>query len=231
MTLPNTRGSAWRAVLLATVLLAAAAAWKAGLFSVHDTSRLRALVEGLRATPAFPVVFVVGYAILSAIGVPVSPLTLIGGALFGTTLGIALNWMGELSGALLAFGIVRTLSPRGLGFRRPVEGSLSKNLGANAPVTLFRLRVIPVAPFALLNAGAALSGMSWRSYSVATALGIIPLTVIYTLFAASLISGVAGSSGRALFTALASAAGIIALTFVRRRTSREANSQRAEGGG
>ena len=216
----NSRRSRWRGFLVVAVLLAVAAVWRAGLFSAQDTSRLRFLIEGLRSMPGFPVVFVVAYALLSAIGVPVSPLTLIGGALFGTDRGILLNWAGEFVGASLAFGIVRKLFPWNAPFRKLVNRSAVKALRVDAPMLLFRLRLIPLAPFSVLNIGAALSGMSWRSYAVATALGIIPITVIYTLFAASLINGVAGSSLRALLTAFASATVIIALTFIRARDPR-----------
>ncbi len=59
--------------------------------------------------------------------------------------------------------------------------------------------------------------MSWRSYALATGAGIVPITVIYTMFSSSLIAGVEGSGTRALVTALISAGAIIALTVIVRR--------------
>jgi uncharacterized membrane protein YdjX (TVP38/TMEM64 family) len=198
-------------VLLA-VLAGIIAASKAGLFQLHDVTRLRAVVEHVRATPALPLIFVAAYVVMSAVGVPASALTLAGGALFGATRGIALNWLGAFGGALLAFGVVRAMSLHALTQRLHAESTAGKLLGPGAPMLLFRLRLVPVAPFALLNVGAGMSRMSWRSYALATGLGIVPVTVIYTVFSASLIAGVQGSGTRAMVVALVSAAAIIGLT-------------------
>ncbi len=146
----------WRALAIAAVIALIVIAWRAGLFALHDVTRLRAAVDAARATPALPVVFVVAYIVLSAIGVPASALTLAGGALFGTTRGVALNWIGAFGGAMVAFVIVRTISPDAV--TRILRGnrSAARLLGDDAPMLLFRLRLVPVAPFALLNAGAAM---------------------------------------------------------------------------
>jgi uncharacterized membrane protein YdjX (TVP38/TMEM64 family) len=135
--------------------------------------------------------------------VPVTPLTLAGGVLFGATRGSLLNWIGELAAALLAFGALRF-------------GGAARSTAPITATALFRLRLIPVVPFALINAMAAFGEMSPGAYLFATALGIIPVTVIYTASAARLIEGVAGSGTRALLTALASAAVLIALSFLPR---------------
>jgi uncharacterized membrane protein YdjX (TVP38/TMEM64 family) len=59
--------------------------------------------------------------------------------------------------------------------------------------------------------------MTWRAYALATGLGIIPVTVVYTLFSANLIAGIAGSGTRAVVISLSSAAAIIAITVVAKR--------------
>lgn len=213
MSFTLTRSAVWRLLALVAVIALIVLAWKAGLFSLHDMRRLRAAIETIRATPALPLVFVISYIVLSCIGVPASPLTLAGGALFGTTRGMVFNWLGAFGGAMLAFSLVRAMS-RGASTRFMRGDRLATRLlGAGAPMLLFRLRLVPVAPFALLNVGAAMSSMSWRQYAIATALGIVPITVIYTLFAASLIAGVEGSGTRAMAIALISAAAIIGVTL------------------
>jgi uncharacterized membrane protein YdjX (TVP38/TMEM64 family) len=73
---------------------------------------------------------------------------------------------------------------------------------------------LPVAPFSLLNVGAALSGMRWRDFVFATALGIVPITVIYTVLASALVAGVEGSGVRALTTAAISAAVLIGVSLL-----------------
>ncbi|MDB4876764.1 MAG: integral rane protein [Gemmatimonadetes bacterium] len=206
------------AAVLVVVGVILFAAWKAGLFALDDRAELAAAIERARAVPYVAPLFVLTYAIAAAVGVPATPFTLAGGALFGIPLGIGLNWLGEMMAALLAFGITRATGVRA-GARvaeTDAEGdtavaSLSKS---RAFATLIRLRLVPVAPFALLNAGAAIGGMSWRDFAIATGLGIIPITVIYTVSASKLVAGVEGSGTQALATASASAAVLIAASFL-----------------
>src|SRR5262249_28718699 len=132
-----TRGRWRRVLVLAAVLATIVAASRTGLFQLHDVARLRAVVERVRATPALPLVFVAAYVMLSAVGVPASALTLAGGALFGSTRGIALNWLGAFGGAMLAFGVVRAMSLHAITQRLHAEGTAAKLLGPGAPMLLF----------------------------------------------------------------------------------------------
>ena len=174
-------------------------------------------VRFVRSTPYARVVFVVVFAIAGAVAVPVTPLTLAGGALFGPIQGIALNWIGDMLAASLAFGMARVFRPE----RRKRE---EHRVAGREFLGLLRLRVIPVVPFAVLNYGSAIYGMKWPPYLSATAIGLLPTTVVYTLFAASLMQGVEGAGRRALAVASISAVGIIGLsiipTLVRRRHAR-----------
>ncbi|HEX3865218.1 MAG TPA: VTT domain-containing protein [Gemmatimonadaceae bacterium] len=197
--------------VLAVLAVAVWGAHHAGLFGLHDRAALAAAIEQARAVPFLAVVFVAIYAFGAAVGVPATPLTLAGGALFGVAQGIVLNWLGELLAALLAFGITRAT---GLRAQPSASGSPNAFASPRARAMLFRLRLVPVAPFALLNAGAAIAGMGLRDYTIATAAGILPITIIYTVSASELLAGVEGSGARALGTGLAAAAILVALTFL-----------------
>ena len=52
--------------------------------------------------------------------------------------------------------------------------------------TLVRLRFVPV-PFAVTNYGACLAGVSFGTYLSSTALALLPITFVYTYFAATLV--------------------------------------------
>ena len=177
----------------------------------RTVEQLAAAIERARGAPLIAVAFVATYAIATAAGVPATPFTLAGGALFGAGWGIALNWTARCSPPSSRSP---RRAPRARSASTGTSGRIAQLAGDGGARTLFRLRLIPVAPFALLNAGAALSGMSWRGYLVATAVGIIPITVIYTISASELVAGVAGSGARALMLALGSAAVLIALSFI-----------------
>ena len=192
-------------------------AWRLGLFQLGDRQRLAEAIARVRGLSAAKAIFVGAYAIATAIGVPASPFTLAGGVLFGAWWGLALNWSGAMLGASLGYALASGLG--GSLFRGPATGrraQLAALGGAGGAWLLFRLRAIPVVPFALLNVASALVKMSWRRYLVATAAGIVPVTVVYTLFAASAAAGAAGGGHRALVAALATGAAVVALSFVPR---------------
>ena len=192
------------AAMLAAVLLSA---WRYGLFAMHDRARLAEAIEAVRGARFLALGFVVAYAIGAAAGVPATPLTLAGGVLFGGVRGTLLNWIGELAAAMLAFWALRF-------------GGATSSVPAITAPALFRLRLIPVIPFALVNAMGAFSEMSARSYLSATAIGILPITIIYTISAAQLVAGVAGSGTKTFHTALASAAVLIVISFLPRLVRR-----------
>lgn len=194
-----------------------AVAWRAGLFQHGDTKSLLHAVEAVRRVPLLPLLFVLSYAVLALVGVPATPLTLAGGVLFGFTSGVVLNWIGAVLAALLTFSATRALE-RGVAapWLARVSASFHRLPNSEGTISLFLLRLLPVAPFFALNVGFALTAMSWRSYALATALGIIPVTVVYTLFAASLAAGAVASEAQAFRTAFASAAVIAAITVASR---------------
>jgi len=206
-------------MVLVTCGIAAFVLWRAGLFSLSDRERLIAGIDRVRDLRYAAPLFIATYAIGAAVGVPATPLTLAGGVLFGVWWGIVFNWLGELLAALLAFTAMR--ATRLAARRRPVSAEAATRVLATgrAARTLFRLRLIPVMPFALLNVGAAITGMTWREFSVATALGIIPITIIYTASASALVTGVAGSGAHALMMAAISAAVLIGVSFLPFATS------------
>lgn len=169
----------------------------------------------LRETWWGPLAFVVLYTVLSALDFSGLVLTLAGGALFGFWWGVLLNSIGANLGANGAFWLARGLGREGV---RALVGERLAGLDRQAeiagPIWLFRLRLIPVVPFNLLNLAAGLTAMPWRSYALATAIGIIPGTLVYTYFADALIAGVTGSPRAAWLRVAVAGALLVSLSFV-----------------
>jgi phospholipase D1/2 len=209
------------ALLVAGIAIALAFAWKLGFFGLTDRAAFLATIQRARSLRNLSLVYIAIYALAAGIGVPAIPLTLAGGALFGARLGIPMNWAGQMLAAMLGFAISRSTGMRAGPRTAESQTSMGRLTQSHAMSTLVRLRLVPIAPFALLNTGAAISGMSWRDFIAATAIGIIPVTVIYTTAASELFAGLAGNGGRALATALIAAVLLIALLlapgFVRAR--------------
>ena len=153
-------------------------------------------VEILRGSALAPLIFVPLYAGAVALGIPGTIPTLMGGAVFGLWWGTLLNWLGATIGANLAYLLARFLGREGitqlLGARAekwPAMERLDRAVRKHGFRGMLTLRLIPVVPFNALNFGGGLVGMSWPSYALSTALGILPGTFVYTMFADALLQG------------------------------------------
>ncbi|MCC7002214.1 MAG: DUF547 domain-containing protein [Gemmatimonadaceae bacterium] len=204
--------------LIALVVTLVVIGWSArhfGLLEFASPERVRALVTTARETAWAIPAFILLYAVVASLGLPGTPLTLAGGALFGAVGGTFANWTGATLGATGAFLLARALGADAVrGLLGKHASALNALGGDQAFGALVRLRLIPVVPFNALNFGAGLAGVRLGPYVASTALGIIPGTAIYTYFADALLAGVDGARGAA-FTQLAIASALLlALSFV-----------------
>lgn len=178
-------------------------------------------VEVLRGSSLAPLIFVPIYAGAVAVGIPGTILTLAGGAVFGLWWGTLLNWLGATIGANLAYLLARFLGREGitqlLGARVekwPAMERLDRAVGEHGFRGMLTLRLIPVVPFNALNFGGGLVGMSWPSYAVSTALGILPGTFVYTMFADALLQGSTEASRDAFLRMAISGVLLVILSFL-----------------
>ncbi len=130
-------------------------------------------------------VYILIYAVGTLVSIPGTILTFVGAILFGTWLGTALTVIGATVGASAAFFAARWLGRdfvqdllhgKFKAFQKQVEKHAFKGI-------LF-LRLVPVFPFIALNYASGLIKMKFRDYFLATLIGIVPGTFVYTyLFA------------------------------------------------
>lgn len=142
----------------------------------------QALVDFVAANPLLSALALVGiYAGLVAISFPgASLLTIASGLLFGTLAGGSLVVVGATIGAAIVFLIAKNASGDDLRKRIGSWGEkLADGFARNAFSYLMLLRLLPVAPFWLVNIVPALFGVKLRDYVLATAIGIIPGTFVY----------------------------------------------------
>ncbi|UOM33461.1 TVP38/TMEM64 family protein [Acuticoccus sp. I52.16.1] len=123
------------------------------------------------------------YAFAVAVSFPgASLITIVGGFLFGAVLGTSLTVVAATAGAVAIFIAAR--SSLG-GVLREKAGPLAKRFAdgftENAFHYLLFLRLVPLFPFWLVNVAPALFEVPVRTYVLATAIGIIPGTLAYTL--------------------------------------------------
>lgn len=150
----------------------------------------RALLLGWVA--ARPVIaglgFALAYAAVVAFSLPGGAvMSLSAGFLFGPVLGTAIAVVAATTGACLVFLGARHALGQALAARAGgVMAKLGEALRRDGFWYLLSLRLLPVVPFWLANLAPALAGMPFRSYALATLLGIIPGTAVYVGIGAGL---------------------------------------------
>jgi len=173
-----------------------AAVYLTGLYrhlSLEGLQRNEALLR--REVEAAPVLaalaYIAAYAAITGAGVPIAlMLTMTSGLLFGPWIGGAVTVVGATAGAVLTFLAVR--SAVGGWLRRLAErrgGKLARLLAGfdRGPfVYLLSIRLLPLAPYFMVNLAAALAAPPLRTYALATAIGVIPSSFIYAAVGAGL---------------------------------------------
>lgn len=183
----RSRGGVWlKAALLVALLVAGVLVWL--VVGIPDPASLHAAIRRWGAWA--PVVFVVGYALITLTPVPKGVLSVAAGLAFGWLTGAALVYVAALLGAGLAFGIGRLLG------RDAVErltgtraARVDQLLARRGVVAVLAVRLVPLLPFTAINYGAGLSSVRRRDYALGTAVGIIPGTLSYVALGSGAASG------------------------------------------
>jgi uncharacterized membrane protein YdjX (TVP38/TMEM64 family) len=128
------------------------------------------------------------YVTVVAFSIPCAVfLTISGGFMFGATLGGPLAVLGSTLGATLLFMLVRKLLG-GLTLERlgPRAAELADCLRRDAVSYLLAMRFAPFFPFFLVNLVPAFVGVPLRTHVLTTLIGIIPVTMVFSLAGAGL---------------------------------------------
>ncbi len=178
---------------VALVLVALALAYAAGVQRVLSVRFLGQQQQALHAfADARPVLALASYVAIYAVAVALSlpgsvVLTLAGGLLFGTAIGAAAAAVGATTGAMLLFLAARSSLGEVLARRAgPLMDRIRPGLQRDGFSCVLALRLLPVVPFWLVNLAAALVGVRPGPFVLATAIGIIPATVVFASVGAGL---------------------------------------------
>ena len=145
----------------------------------HNRARLLDLVD--RHPFLAPFAFMLIYATAIALSIPGGAiLTMTGGFLFGVAAATLYAVIAATLGATVVFFIAKTALGDTLREKAgPAMRRMEAGFRENALNYLLFLRLIPVFPFWLVNLVSAFLGVPLRTYIVATAVGIIPGTLVY----------------------------------------------------
>ena len=130
-----------------------------------------------------PVAAVCGFALALTLAVPLLFLTLVALVAYGPMAGFGCVMAGAMLGAAASYGIGRML---GREVVQRVGGErvnrLSQRLASRGLLAVVAMRMLPVAPFAVVNMVAGASHIRLRDLLLGTLIGISPGTLAMTLF-------------------------------------------------
>ena len=217
------------ALLVATLVAVGALARLTPAASLLSLDGLINGVRSLQATAWAPLVFVLVYVTTTALGLPGSVVTIVGGVVFGFGWGALYNSIGANIGANAAFGLARMLGRDGVEriVGKRIQG-LNNAMLRHGLIGLLVLRLIPIVPFNVLNFASGLTKLRWREYIIATMVGILPGTLVYTFFADAVVGGSMEASGAAMVRVWIAGALLLALSllpFIARRLGFKLNRQ------
>jgi len=177
------------ALIPGLIVVAFVLAWRFGYFHLAERDQLLAVVQQARHNARAGPLYVFAYTVIATLGLPITVLSIVGGALFGVTRGALLAWIGGMVGTVTAYLLGRSIG----------QGSVRRFLGRHHLLSelrkrsdfwaLLRLRLLPVPPFAVLAYLAGLVGTSLRVLLLATAIGVLPAVVGYAYAGAELVTG------------------------------------------
>jgi uncharacterized membrane protein YdjX (TVP38/TMEM64 family) len=180
----------------APIVLMIAAIAAAYAFGVHRYLTLDALRDNRAALAGLvqsnyllaALAYMAAYAIVVALSLPAGAvLTLAGGLLFGVPWGIVFTVIGATLGATLVFLVARSAFGDTLKSKAgPFLAKMADGFQKDSFNYLLFLRLVPVFPFWAVNLAPALFGMRLWPYVIATVIGIVPGTSVFSAFGAGL---------------------------------------------
>jgi len=178
-------------VLIVALLLAASWRWTPLGEWIDLNATIRQL-GSLRGEWMAPLVVAAIYVVAGLLVFPVTLLIIATGVTFGAIHGFAYGLLGAVASAAVNYTIghhlgrntVHNLSNRWI-------TQVSRRLAKQGLLAVITLRVVPVAPFSIINLVAGASHIRLRDFTIGTLLGMAPGILALTVFSDQVVSAIA----------------------------------------
>jgi uncharacterized membrane protein YdjX (TVP38/TMEM64 family) len=216
----------WLAVAILALLFGMAAAWKwTPLAEQINILNIKSWILSLRNNPARPVIMIAGYLVGSVLLVPITVLIVAAALVLGPVLGSAYSLAGCSLAAALTYAIgyfvggdlVRRLTGRRW-------ARVEQQISHSGVLAIATLRLLPVAPFTIVNVISGAFQVPFRNYILGSLLGLTPGILLINLFAHQMEDAVRnpGAGTFTLLAVLAIASGAVVLWFRQKIKKRRA---------
>jgi uncharacterized membrane protein YdjX (TVP38/TMEM64 family) len=148
-----------------------------------DAQRIAAWIGDLRDAGWTPIAVIAAYVLGGLVIFPVTLMIAVTAVIFTPLLALGLSFAGVLASAATTYFIGARLvrSTMHAAFGRTVR-KVSDALSDRGVVAIAVIRMIPIAPFTIVNLAAGSIGLRMRDYLIGTALGIAPGIAALTAF-------------------------------------------------
>lgn len=179
---------AWAFVILLVAFLALAAAWRwTPLGDWMAPDRLSAWAQTIRTHPFAPLWVIGAYVVGGLVLIPVTLLMVLTAITFHPLPAIIYSFVGGVLSAVLSYWIGNHLG--GKTARRLTDsrlGRVSRRLGKRGIITMVAARLLPLAPFTVVNMVAGASHIAFWDFFLGTSIGLLLEILAITLFGARL---------------------------------------------
>ena len=196
--LTNLDAKAWRTIAISFLLFGGVGivfVVGAPLLGLNGAANVQRGLGAGAAGPWAPVLAIGGFTLLAFLGVPQFVLIAAAVVAFGPWLGFAYSWLGTEVSALVGFGLGRRF---GAGLLRDYAGKGIRQfidlVGRNGFLATLIVRLVPSAPFIVVNMAAGATPMSWSAFALGTALGSIPKTAATAFFGHTVVDAMSGKA-------------------------------------
>jgi phosphatidylserine/phosphatidylglycerophosphate/cardiolipin synthase-like enzyme/uncharacterized membrane protein YdjX (TVP38/TMEM64 family) len=217
-----------RGALLLAGLLLLAAAWRwTPLVDWVDPLVLERWAEPIRGQWLEPVVAVGAFVVGGLVMFPLTLLVLDAVVVFGPVAGPAYGLVGALLSAWLSFWLGRRLGRRTV---RRMAGSrvnrISRGLARGGVLGVVAVRLLPVAPFTVVNLVAGASHLRAWEFVVGTAIGLLPGLLALTVLGDRLAAALRHPSWTSVLLLAATAVAVVAVALLVRQWLRKRGAAR-----
>lgn len=193
--LTNLDARAWRTLAVSFVLFGGVGVvflFGAPLLGISGEGAVEQWLGAAHGIWALPVA-VSAFAILAFVGVPQFVLIAAAVVAFGPWAGLAYSWIGTMVSATIGFFVGRAFGARLL---RDYAGEGIRKfmllIGRNGFMASLIVRLVPSAPFIVVNMAAGVTPMRLRDFLAGTAIGIIPKIALTAFAGNSIVQALRG---------------------------------------
>jgi phospholipase D1/2 len=193
-----------------------------------DPQRVAAWMETLRNSAWAPFIVIGAFVVGGFIVFPLTLLIAATALVFDPLTAVAISLAGALANAITLYLVGRLVMRETVmhAFADAVE-KLRGMLSRSGILAVATIRMVPIAPFTLVNLAAGAIGVRLRDYAIGTALGVLPGTIALTAFGRQLREIIEQPTWKNVGLLLAVIVGWIALSLVLQRWAAARNTSNA----